>query len=406
MTIDRYPWARCLWVRRRAVLAALTACAAIAVCQSPAASDPARVDLNAPRQVIDGFGGSSAWSGALSDSVMDTLFGNRTDQQIGLSLLRVRIDPNGGWADETSNAQQAHRRGVKVLGSPWTPPAAMKTNTNIVGGELKPDQYMAYADFLRKAGTALDLDYCSLQNEPDIKVGYESCSWSPAQLQTFCRNDAAEIGKPVVMPESYHFDDAWLVPTLTDSVAAGHVAVVAGHIYGGGIGVHPSAGEHGKHVWMTEHYLNGSDIGTCCAIAKEVSDCMDNDMNAYFWWFMTWNGCRLMDNGTLLKNGYTLGQFSKFIRPGYRRVEATYNPSPGVYVTGYTGPHQAAVIVAVNLGETRVRQAFTFGGRRITHVTPIQTTATANLARLDSLLVTDNSFTATLPPQSITTLVN
>ncbi|MBV9852324.1 MAG: glucuronoxylanase XynC [Armatimonadetes bacterium] len=388
------------------ILVALVAIGALAARQVPATAESADVALNSPRQVIDGFGGSSAWSGALSDSVMDTLFGNGNNQQIGLSLLRVRIDPDQRWAEETSNARKAHARGAKVLGTPWTPPAAMKSNHNAIGGELNPDQYAAYARFLHTAGVSIGLDACSIQNEPDIKVSYESCTWGPAQLETFCRDDALEIGKPVVMPESYHFDDAFSAPTLADRVAASHVALVAGHIYGGGLAVHQDAITHGKHIWMTEHYINGSDIGTCCSIAKEISDCLENDMNAYIWWFMTWQGCRIIDNGALLKNGYTLGQFSKFIRPGYRRVEATYNPSPSVYVTGYTGPHWRVVVVAVNMGTSDVSQTFTFHGRKITRLTPTQTTATANLATLAAVPVMKNAWTATLPAQSITTFVN
>src|ERR1041384_6575056 len=34
--------------------------------------------------------------------------------------------------------------GVKIMGSPWSPPAWMKTNGNLRGGKLKPEAYETY----------------------------------------------------------------------------------------------------------------------------------------------------------------------------------------------------------------------------------------------------------------------
>ena len=51
------------------------------------AASTVNVNVSAPKQRISGFGASSAWCGALSDSVMDTLY-----KDIGLSILRVRME--------------------------------------------------------------------------------------------------------------------------------------------------------------------------------------------------------------------------------------------------------------------------------------------------------------------------
>ena len=37
---------------------------------------------------------------------------------------------------------------IKILGSPWSAPAWMKTNGAVKGGELKPEFYEAYAQYL------------------------------------------------------------------------------------------------------------------------------------------------------------------------------------------------------------------------------------------------------------------
>src|SRR5262245_5642914 len=80
----------------------------------------ASVDLSGVRQTIRGFGGASAWLGQLTDGEMNTLFGTGPGT-IGLSIIRLRIDPNRSWNDELANAQKAVARGAIVMATPWTP---------------------------------------------------------------------------------------------------------------------------------------------------------------------------------------------------------------------------------------------------------------------------------------------
>jgi glucuronoarabinoxylan endo-1,4-beta-xylanase len=364
------------------------------------------VNAGTTYQTIDGFGFSSAWSGQMSGAQANTLFGTGNGQ-LGFSLLRVRIDPANNWGDETANASAAHSHGAKVLGSPWTPPASMKSNNNTVGGTLNTSQYAAYASYLSSAASSIGLDYVSMQNEPDANVSYESCSWSGATMATWCQNNAPSVGKPIVMPEAETFNDSYSDPTLNNSTAASHVTYLGGHIYGGGLNVHQNALNHGKHVWMTEHYNNGSDIGTSLADAREVSDCMNDQMSAYIWWyaFFSGAGCNLVNGSTPLLNGYALGQFARFVRPGYVRISTTYNPSSSVYVTAYKNGG-TVVIVAINQGGSSVSQPFSLQNVTVSSFTPTVTSSSANMSQGSSLAVSSGSFTATLPAQSITTFVS
>src|SRR6516164_8960312 len=67
------------------------------------------VDTTQTLQAIDGFGASSAWTaGNMADSRADELFSPTAG--IGLSLLRVRIAPDGTTA-ELATAQLAAARG-------------------------------------------------------------------------------------------------------------------------------------------------------------------------------------------------------------------------------------------------------------------------------------------------------
>lgn len=372
---------------------------------APAAS--CNINLGAPQQTMDGFGFSSAWCGQLSTAKNNALYNT-----LGFSLLRIRIDPNRYWTDETANAAAAHAHGAKVLGTPWSPPANMKDNTNVVHGSLLPGQYAAYATYLNQAANSIGLDYVSIQNEPDWNPDYEGCVWTGAQMLTFCRDHAQVIGKPVVMPEAVNFQDQYSDPTLNDATAASHVSIIAGHFYGGGNYVHQNALNKGKRVWQTEHYLTGgqSDFNVCMELAKVVSDAMNNQFSAYFWWWVndsqTDGTCLVNSSGTIIKPGYILGQFAKWIRPGANRVTADYNPTANIYVTAYkvTGGTNL-VIVALNMGNSQVLQQFNIANGELAMLEGYRTSSSESMADSGGYAVSGGSFTAPLPAQSVTTFV-
>ena len=157
---------------------------------------------------------------------MNTLYKNGTNQ-LGFTILRCRIDPNNSWADEAANAKNAKALGATVFAAPWSPPASMKSNNNIVGGQLNTSSYGAYAtwlnSFINYVGSS-NIDLISLQNEPDYNPTYESCSWNSTQFHNFCLNNTGSIIKPVMMPESFSYNWALSDPTLNDAVAAKNIS--------------------------------------------------------------------------------------------------------------------------------------------------------------------------------------
>jgi len=381
---------------------AVVATAGIVAVNAHAAS--CNINMGSNQQAIDGFGFSSAWSGQLSSAKNNALYNT-----LGMSLLRIRIDPNQYWADETANASVAHAHGVKVLGTPWSPPAYMKDNNNVVHGSLRTDQYANYANYLNQAANSIGLDYVSVQNEPDWNPDYEGCVWSGDQMKNFCANNAPAIGKPVVMAEALGFNDAYSDPTLNDVTAASHVSFIAGHFYGSGNYVHQNALNKGKHVWMTEHYIDNAQasMANCINIAKEMNDALNNQFSAYFWWWVADydSSVNLVDsNGNIFKNGYTIGQFAKWIRPGSTRVSADYNPSSNVYVTAYR-VNGGTVIVAVHTGGSSLSQQFNVQNGNAATFEGYRTSGSENMADIGSMGVSGTSFTATLPAVSVTTFV-
>jgi len=215
------------------------------------------------------------------------------------------------------------------------------------------------------------------------------------------------------MPESFGFYSAMSDLALDDVNAVNHIAIIGGHIYGGPIYYYNNAVNNGKDVWMTEHYLNASGstptIGDALALAEEVHNSMTvGQYNAYVWWGTsnaTTASVPLIDSSNNTNYfGYALAQFSRFVRPGYSRVNATATPSSGIYLSAYSGGGHA-VFVVINSNSTATAQPINLQNQSVTSLTPYQTTANGGLATLSPISVTGNAFTVILPAQSITTLV-
>jgi glucuronoarabinoxylan endo-1,4-beta-xylanase len=310
------------------------------------------------------------------------------------------------------NAKKAVARGAIVMATPWTPPASMKTSNNVVGGSLKASEFANYASYLNSfvsfmSSNGVNLYAISVQNEPDIQVTYESCDWTSAQLLDFARNNASVISTRVLMSESFHFDKAFTDPILNDSAARTNVDIIGGHIYGSGLSDYPLARNFGKEVWMTEHLNTDTSITGVIQTASEMVDCMAvGNYNAYLWWYLKRFYGPMDDSDTRTKRGCVMAQFARWVRPGFVRVNATYNPSPGVTVAAFKSGAKV-VIVAVNNGANAVNQTFSItGGAAPTTFNRFRTSASENLATLSTVSVSGGSFTTSLPGQSITSFVS
>jgi glucuronoarabinoxylan endo-1,4-beta-xylanase len=375
--------------------------------------------LDTTYQTIRGFGTSTAWQPVLNSTQANNLFGVGPGQ-VGFTILRSRIDPSsttGGsnWATERSNAQQAQsiNSQVIVFATPWTPPAAWKSNGSTIGGTLNTNEYGAFANYLNafvayeKAG-GVNLYAISVQNEPDFLPGtYESASYSGAQMDAFIAQEGGTITTKLMMPESDSFNLPESDPTLNDPNAVGFVSIVAGHTYGKAPFYYTNAKNHGKDVWMTETTYNNANGAAQPSISDAIAAAVlyhqsmaVAQYNAYVYW---WTPLLLNGNSPNL-DAYALGQYSKFVRPGYVMTGANNNPTSGVYVTSFKGNNNY-VIVAVNSNGGSSSIDFNISGATLTSVTPYQTSASNQLAQLSAVSVSNDSFTYSLPGQSITTFV-
>jgi glucuronoarabinoxylan endo-1,4-beta-xylanase len=87
---------------------------------------------------------------------------------------------------------------------------------------------------------ALPIYAISVQNEPEITTPYESCLWTPAQIQSFIGTYlkpafvAAGLSTKILAAESFQWLENTIAPTLQNTVASKALDIVAAHPYHAG----------------------------------------------------------------------------------------------------------------------------------------------------------------------------
>jgi glucuronoarabinoxylan endo-1,4-beta-xylanase len=407
----------------------------------------ATVDWSSVHQRIDGFGASSAYFGTpWTESQADLVFS--PDKGIGLSLLRVKItaDVTGTAtaskmltsSTEIGIAKQAIARGARAWGTPWSPPAQFKTSTNTIAGNFVSANNQAYANMLasyvadmKAAGVAMYA--ISIQNEPDfVPSSYEGCGWSAQQFHDFIpflysALAAKGVGSTrIMMPES----DVWqsqsglsaITTSLNDPAVAPMIGIIANHDYAAnnqtGSTVTPTNLPHaGKALWETEVSTTSAfDGGIANGIywGQRVHLFMTAAQAGAWnwWWFQNYTpGGGAGDNSGLFgqnfaptKRAYVLGQFARFVRPGFYRIDASTTGT--ALISAYKDPATGNfAIVAINNTASDVTETFNMTHFQTSLVTPWITSATQDLAKLPDLAVAAGSFVTTLPANSVTTFV-
>jgi glucuronoarabinoxylan endo-1,4-beta-xylanase len=375
-------------------------------------------------QTVDGFGAASAFSvyNSMTDAQADHFFS--TTAGIGLSLLRFQIDSDGGTADLVT-AQKAQARGARVWATPWTPPAAWKSNGQIAnGGSLLPAHYQDWANsltnFVKNMKTSgVNIYAVSIQNEPDFVASYDSATYTGQQFHDFIAVlgptfAANAITAKIMLPETSNWDAmAGLSdPSLLDPATAKYVGIAATHAYAGNVyHPYPNAQNQGIPLWETEvSDFNGFDssIGSGINYATQIHNCMvvANCTAWHFWWFKATQG----DNEGLQSSAgvdsyryWAMGNFAKFVRPGFVRIGVTGGTS-GVSISAYKDPATGKfAVVAINPSFSSATQRFVLSGASAALVTPQLTSSTANLAAQATIDSSSGAFSMVLPAQSIIT---
>ncbi len=402
------------------------------------------VDAGVRYQSMVGFGAAvtdaSAWliqtkmTPPARDALIRELFG-REDGGLGFSFTRVTIGASDFSLDHYSladtpdpelrsfsSARMEHyvfptvrqalavNPDLKVMASPWSAPGWMKTTGSMIQGQLKPEYYGTYADYLTRyvrsaADHGVPTDYLSIQNEPDFEPdSYPGMRWGPQGRAEFIgRNLGPAFRSAGIETRILDWDHNWDHPeqplgVLADPIANAHVAGVAWHCYGGDVAaqsqvrdVHPD-----KDVFFTE-----------CSGGNWTSDFADS----FSWTMRTliigstdhwargvlmWNlaldenhgphagGCSdcrgvvTVDSrtGTVERNQeyYAFGHASRFVRPGARRI-SSLEPE-GLQGVAFVNPDGERVLIVLNDAVTPVSFNVREGDRQAPAVLPSRTAAT------------------------------
>lgn len=399
-----------------------------------AAAETVVIDTTTEYQTIRGFGGINhpEWTGQdLTESQRQTAFGNG-DNELGLTILRVFVNPDKNqWNKAVPTAKFASDMGAYVFASPWEPPSNLVESGGGNGKfHLPKSNYGAYAQHLNDFGTymknqGVDLYSISVQNEPDYAS--EWTYWSTDETTDFIANYGDQITSTRLMsPESFQYapeNASWVkdggkkfyTKILNNAKAMANCDVFGTHMYGTARDWmdFPALENCGKEIWMTEVYVPNSEADSANRWPEsiQVSENIHNalvvgNMSAYTWWYIRRSYGLMTEDGKISKRGYCMAQYSKFVRPGDIRIEATEQPAKDVFVSAYKNDSNQVTIVAVNKSTEGYAQYFSIGsGENIVNIDRYRTSANENLALTKNLDYTDGSFYAQLPAESVSTFV-
>lgn len=405
--------------------------ASLPVCEVSAASTVV-IDPSVEYQTIKGFGGINhpEWTGQdMTEAQRQTAFGNGTNE-LGLTVLRVFVNPNKNeWNKAVPTAKFAQEKGAYVFASPWEPPSNLAESGGSNGKlHIPKSNYGAYAQHLNDFGTfmknnGVDLYAISVQNEPDYAS--EWTYWSTDEAVDFIANYGDKITSTRLMsPESFQYAPlgaSWVKDggktfykkIMENSKAFANCDLFGTHMYGTQRAWmdYPELENCGKEIWMTEVYTSSeADSANLWPEALDVSENIHNalvvgNMSAYTWWYIRRSYGLMTEDGKISKRGYCMAQFSKYVRPGDVRIDATEIPSDDVYVSAYKNDEGQIAIVAINKGSTEYTQSFSVHGGGISDVDRYRTSANENLAETLDLANNGEGFMAQLPANSVSTFV-
>jgi glucosylceramidase len=317
------------------------------------------------------------------------------DQQQILPVLRQALAVNPG---------------IRFMGSPWSPPAWMKTGGSLNGGSLRADHYDEYADYLVRsiqayAQQGVTLSDLTVQNEPLFATSYPSMSMSAAEQAQFFRVLDGALTRAGLGTQIFAYDHNWDRPDYPLDVFAGtqgisRVVGAAFHCYGGSPEAQAQVVAAGKRVYFTECSGTDSDnaantFGDTLVWHAEnlVVRNMRNGGETVINWNLALNqsggphqghcgtrcnGVVEIAGGTVTRNAefYVLGHLSKFVDAGARRIGSTSEQSGGLQNVVFQNPDGTRVAYVVNASSGSRTFSITDEGRSLTHTLPGRAVAT------------------------------
>ena len=297
---------------------------------------------------------------------------------------------------------------LKLFASPWSPPAWMKDNNHMLqGGKLLPAYYQTWADYYIKFIRAYEnhdipIWGLTVQNEPMAKQTWESCIYTAEEERDFIKNYLGPTLKKNGMKDKKLI--AWdhnrdliyhRAETILDDKKANK--------YVWGIGFHWYEKWHGdeipenikrvaetypdKPLLLTEacNYPFSWETFDQWHWGENYGASMIHDFNNGATGWTDWNilldetggpnhvqnfcfapvHADTRDNSLHYMNSYYyIGHFSKYIRPGAKRIISSSNRAQ-LITTGFINTDGSVAVIVMNSGETEVSYKMYVGGQAI-----------------------------------------
>ena len=309
---------------------------------------------------------------------------------------------------------------LTLFATPWSPPGWMKTNGDVLhGGKLLPKYDQAWANFyvkFIKTYEALGIPVwgLSVQNEPMATQKWESCLYTAEDERDFIKNYLGPTLHKSGMADKKLF--VWdhnrdliyqrVSTILEDPEAAKYIWGVGFHWYetwtGAGMAFENvrrvAESFPGKHLLFTEGCVEAFDHTRYedWALGERYGLSMVNDFNAGTVGWTDWNilldetgGPNHVGNfcfapmhadtktGKLIYTNsyYYMGHFSKFIRPGAKRISASASRDK-LLTTAYVNPDGKLAVVVMNKTDENIDYFLWIKGKAAKTTSPAHSIAT------------------------------
>lgn len=331
---------------------------------------------------------------------LDPIAGDTSLTHFSLAPMRTWVLPLIHEVEAAAGPANFH-----LLASPWSPPSWMKTNGKMQnGGSLRPEYRQAWADYFVRFIDAMNREEhipvwaVTVQNEPQAVQTWESCVYSAAEERDFVRDymgpAMAKAGQAgvhlLVLDHNRDLVDEWTKTIYSDPKAAPFVWGTAIHWYVSE-DFAASARAHAAFPDKATLFTEG-----CCDRAMEkgkwdlgrwehgerYAHNMINDFRNWVCGWIDWNIVLDQTGGPNhvgnfcdapvivdTKTGeihygasfYYIGQFSRFVHPGAKRIDSQGGPA-GLESVAFANPDGGIAVIVLNVGAAPVGFSISVGG--------------------------------------------
>ena len=295
---------------------------------------------------------------------------------------------------------------IKLFISPWSPPAWMKDNKNMLhGGKLLPEYYRSWADYYIKFIKTYEMNGIpvwglSVQNEPMATQTWESCIYTAEEERDFVKNYLGpalwknNLSDKKLIAWDHNRDLIYHRASvlLSDKESSKYIWGIGFHWYESWTGA--PIPENVKRVaeafpekqlllteacnypfsWETiDQWHWGENYGTSMINDFNNGACAWTDWNILLdekggpnhvnnFCFAPVHADTRSDRLHFMNSYYYIGHFSRYIRPGAKRIACSSSRAQ-LLVTGFKNPDGSLAIVVMNAGKTKVAYHLYIGTR-------------------------------------------